>query len=58
MHHINSALYIGQKSNAYRVMLGKHKGKTPLRRPKQTQNNIKMDLKETSSEAVDCINDA
>jgi hypothetical protein len=35
----------GRGESAYRVLVGKHKGKTPLRRPRRRwEDNIKMDL--------------
>jgi hypothetical protein len=39
---------MGDKSNAYRILLGNPEGKRPLGRPKSKwQGNIKMDLKDT-----------
>jgi hypothetical protein len=36
------------KVNAYRISVGKSKGKRPLRRPRCTwKDNIKMDIRET-----------
>jgi hypothetical protein len=38
---------IGEKRNAYRILMGKPEGKTPLGRPRRRWvNNIKMDLRE------------
>jgi hypothetical protein len=45
-----------EKRNAYRVLVGKPKGKSPLGRPKyRCQGNNKMDLKEnmTTGHAAD-----
>jgi hypothetical protein len=37
----------GEKSNAYRILVGKLEGKRPLKRPRRTWvDNIKMDLRE------------
>jgi hypothetical protein len=38
--------WIGEKNNAYRILLGKPEGKRPLgRRRRKWVNNIKMDLR-------------
>jgi hypothetical protein len=38
---------MGEKRNAYRILLGKPEGKGPLGRPRRRWvNNIKMDLRE------------
>jgi hypothetical protein len=39
---------MGEKWNAYRILVGKPKEKRPLGRPRhQWEDNIKMDLRET-----------
>jgi hypothetical protein len=39
---------MGTKMNAYRVLVGKQEGKSPLGRPRRRWvNNIKMNLRET-----------
>jgi hypothetical protein len=41
---------------AYRLLVGKHKGKRLLERTRHKwENNIRMDLKEICLEDVDCI---
>jgi hypothetical protein len=38
----------GEKSNTYRILVGKLEGKGPLRRPsRRREDNIKMDLRKT-----------
>jgi hypothetical protein len=38
---------MGEKRNAYRVLVGKPEGRRPLRRPRRRWvDNIKMDLRE------------
>jgi hypothetical protein len=39
--------HMGEKRNAYRVLLGKPEGKRPPRRPRRKwEDNIEMDLRE------------
>jgi hypothetical protein len=41
-----NVLKMGQKINAYMVLVGRFEEKSPLRRPRHRwENNIKMDLK-------------
>jgi hypothetical protein len=48
---------IEEKMNAYRILVEKPEGKRPLGRPRRKWvNNIKMDLRETGWDGVDCIN--
>jgi hypothetical protein len=38
---------MGEKSNAYRILVGKPEGKRPLRRPRRRwMNNFKIDVRE------------
>jgi hypothetical protein len=38
---------MGEKRNAYRILVGKPEGERPLGRPRSRwENNIRMDLKE------------
>jgi hypothetical protein len=47
---------MGEKRNAYRLLMGKPGGKRPLERPRRTWvNNIKMDLVEVGWGDVDRI---
>jgi hypothetical protein len=47
---------MGEKRNAYRLLVGKREGKIPLARPRRRSvHNIKMDLLETGWGGVDWI---
>jgi hypothetical protein len=47
---------IGEKRNAYRILVGKPGGKRPLGRPgRRWMNNIKMDLREIGWYGMDWI---
>jgi hypothetical protein len=46
----------GEKSNAYRILVGEPEGKRPLARPKRRWvDNIKMDLREIGWDGMDWI---
>jgi hypothetical protein len=45
----------GEK-NAYRILMGKPEGWRPLRRPRCTEDNIKMSLREIGWSGMDWIN--
>jgi hypothetical protein len=48
---------MGDKKNAYRILVGKPEGKGPVGRPiHRWMDNIKMDLREMELNGVDWIN--
>jgi hypothetical protein len=47
---------VGEKRNAYRVLVGKLEGKRPLGKPKRIwEDNIKMDLREIGWDSMNSI---
>jgi hypothetical protein len=47
---------VGEKRNAYRILMGKPEGKRPLGRPRRSsEDNIKMDLREIVWGGMDWI---
>jgi hypothetical protein len=47
---------MGEKMNAYRILVGKPEGKRPLGRPRRRWvDNIKMDLREIGRDEVNWI---
>jgi hypothetical protein len=52
-----SVMRIGEKRNAYKILVGRPEGKRQLGRPRRRwDDNIKMDHKEIELECVDLIN--
>jgi hypothetical protein len=49
---------MGEKRNAYRILVGKPEGKSPLGRPGRRQNNMKTDLREIWRGDMDWIDPA
>jgi hypothetical protein len=47
---------MGEKRNAYRILVGNREGKRPLGRPRRRRvDNIKMDLREIGWDGVEWI---
>jgi hypothetical protein len=45
---------MGEKRNAYKILVGKPEGKRPIGRPRSRwEDNIKMDLREIGCDGVD-----
>jgi transposase len=56
MGRVGHVVRIGEKRNAYRVLLGKPEGKRPLGRPRRRwEDNIKMDLRDVGGSGMDWI---
>jgi hypothetical protein len=56
MRSVGHVARLGEKSNAYRLLVGKPEGKRPLGRPRRRwANNIRMDLGEVGWGDVDWI---
>jgi hypothetical protein len=48
--------HMGEKRNAYRILVGKLEGRRPLGRPRRRWvDNIKIDLRETGWDGVDWV---
>jgi hypothetical protein len=56
MRWVKHVTHIGEIRNAYKILVRKHEGKRPLRRPSCTwEDNIRMYLREIGWEVVDWI---
>jgi hypothetical protein len=56
MRLVGHVARMGEKRNAYRILVGKPEGKRPLGRPRRRWvDNIKMDLREMGLDGVDWI---
>jgi hypothetical protein len=44
---------MGEKRNAYRILMGNPEGKRPLGRPVRWVENIKMELREIGGDSMD-----
>jgi hypothetical protein len=56
MRWVGYVAQMGEKSNVYRLLVGKTKEKRPLERPRHRRiDNIKMDLLEIGLSVVDWI---
>jgi hypothetical protein len=54
MRWTGHATRMGEKRNAYRILVGKPEGKRPPRRPRRMwEDNIKMDLRERGWDRLD-----
>jgi hypothetical protein len=56
MRWAGNVLWMGQKRNAYRILVGRSEGKRPLGRPRHSWvDNIKMDLRQIGWGGMDWI---
>jgi hypothetical protein len=56
MKWVEHAVHMGEMRNAYKILIGKPKGKRPLRRSgHRWKDNIRMNCRKTGWEGVDCI---
>jgi hypothetical protein len=56
MRWVGHVARLGEKRNAYRILMGKPEGKRPLGRPRRRWvDNIKMDLREIKWDGMDWI---
>jgi hypothetical protein len=56
MRQTEHAACMGEDRSVYRVLVGRPKGKGPLRRPRyRWEDNIKMDLRETGIDGANLI---
>jgi hypothetical protein len=56
MRWAGHAARMGEKTNAYKILVGKPEEKRPLRRPRRMwEDNIKMNLREVGSGGIDRI---
>ena len=56
MRYAGHLARMGEKRSVYKVLVGKHEGKTPLRRPRhRSEDNNKMDLQEVGCGGMEWI---
>jgi hypothetical protein len=56
MRWVGHVTRMGEKRNAYRILVGKPEGKSPLRRPRRKwEDNVKMNLREIGRGVMDWI---
>jgi hypothetical protein len=56
MRYVGHVALMGEGRGVYRVLVGRHEGKRPLRRPRRRwEDNIKLDLREVGIDGANWI---